>query len=111
MTAAVDRAGWDGRWFRRAYDDFGRPVGSQECAEGQIFIEPQGICIMAGIGLADGRAGQALEAVREKLATPHGIVLQQPGLLPLLPELVRSLLTRPVIKRMPVSSATPIPGS
>jgi cellobiose phosphorylase len=79
MTTAVDRAGWDGRWFRRAYDDFGRPVGSQECAEGQIFIEPQGICIMAGIGLADGRAGQALDAVREHLATPHGIVLQQPA--------------------------------
>jgi cellobiose phosphorylase len=79
MTAVVEQAGWDGNWFRRAYDDFGRPVGSQECAEGQIFIEPQGICIMAGIGLKDGRAGQALDAVRERLATPHGIVLQQPA--------------------------------
>jgi cellobiose phosphorylase len=79
MTAVVDRAGWDGNWFRRAYDDFGRPVGSQECLEGQIFIEPQGICIMAGIGLEDGRASQALDAVRDHLATPHGIILQQPA--------------------------------
>jgi cellobiose phosphorylase len=71
--------GWDGAWFLRAYDHFGQKVGSHDCAEGQIFIEPQGVCIMAGIGLKDGQAEQALESVRERLATPHGIVLQQPA--------------------------------
>jgi cellobiose phosphorylase len=79
MEAAVWSAGWDGDWFRRAYDDFGQPVGSQECEEGQIFIEPQGICVMAGLGVKDGRARQALDSVAERLATPHGIVLQQPA--------------------------------
>ena len=78
MTAAVDAHGWDGDWFRRAYDFFGEPIGSAANAEGQIFIEPQGICIVAGIGLDDGRASRALAAVRDRLATPHGIVLQQP---------------------------------
>jgi cellobiose phosphorylase len=85
LTTAVDmeetiwQSGWDGAWFRRAYDDFGNPVGSQECAEGQIFIEPQGICIMAGLGLSNGCARRALDSVKERLATPHGIVLQQPA--------------------------------
>jgi cellobiose phosphorylase len=79
MAAAVDAWGWDGAWFRRAYDAFGQPVGSAECAEGQIFVEPQGICIMAGIGLNAGRAARALESVAEHLATPHGIILQQPA--------------------------------
>jgi cellobiose phosphorylase len=79
MRAAVDSAGWDGAWFRRAYDDAGQPVGSRECEEGQIFIEPQGMCIMAGLGLEDGRALQALDSVAERLATPHGILLQQPA--------------------------------
>ena len=78
MVQAVDAHGWDGAWFRRAYDFFGQPIGSAANAEGQIFIEPQGICLMAGIGLQDGRAATALAAVRERLATPHGIVLQQP---------------------------------
>ena len=78
MVAAVDAHGWDGEWFRRAYDFFGEPIGSASNEEGQIFIEPQGICILAGIGLDDGRAVRALAAVRERLATPHGIVLQQP---------------------------------
>ncbi len=76
---AVMSAGWDGAWFRRAYDDFSRPVGSRENEEGQIFIEPQGLCVMAGLGLKDGRAESALAAVKERLATPHGIVLQQPA--------------------------------
>lgn len=71
--------GWDGNWFRRAYDDNGDPLGSQVNQEGRIFIEPQGICVMAGIGLDDGKAAQAMEAVRDQLATPHGIVLHQPA--------------------------------
>lgn len=79
MEKAVWEAGWDGEWFRRAYDDYGRPIGSQENEEGKIFIEPQGICIMAGLGLEDGRAVQALDSVARYLATPHGIILQQPA--------------------------------
>ncbi len=79
MTATIYAHGWDGGWFLRAYDDFGNPLGSQKNEEGQIFIEPQGICIMAGIGLRDGKARKALDAVNEHLATLHGIVLQQPA--------------------------------
>ncbi|MGD0861707.1 MAG: glycosyl hydrolase family 65 protein [Candidatus Limnocylindrales bacterium] len=79
MTGAVETAGWDGAWFRRAYDYFGQVIGSSENEEGQIFIEPQGMCIMAGIGLDDGKAARALASVRERLATPHGIVLNNPA--------------------------------
>jgi cellobiose phosphorylase len=79
MTGATLEHGWDGNWFRRAYDDFGHVLGSKENAEGQIFIEPQGMCIMAGIGLEDGKARRALDAVAAHLATPHGVVLLQPA--------------------------------
>lgn len=79
MEATVKQHGWDGAWFRRAYDAFSQPIGSHWNEEGQIFIEPQGMCIMAGIGLDDGRADQALASVAERLATPHGIMLQQPA--------------------------------
>jgi cellobiose phosphorylase len=79
MEATVCKHGWDGEWFLRAYDDFGNKVGSKECDEGKIFIEPQGFCVLAGIGLNDGLAHRALESVRKYLATPHGIVLQQPA--------------------------------
>jgi cellobiose phosphorylase len=79
MQKTVRRHGWDGEWFLRAYDDFGRKVGSRECAEGKIFIESQGVCAMAGIGFDDGTAQRALESVKERLATRHGIVLNQPA--------------------------------
>ncbi len=79
MEEVVRRHGWDGEWFLRAYDDFGHKVGSKECDEGKIFIETQGFCPMAGIGLEDGTAARALESVREHLATGHGIILQQPA--------------------------------
>src|SRR5690606_19880633 len=79
MTGAITEHAWDGAWFRRAYDYFGNLIGSSENDEGQIFIEPQGMCIMAGVGLEDGMATRALASVRERLATEHGIVLQQPA--------------------------------
>jgi cellobiose phosphorylase len=79
MEAAVAEHGWDGDWFLRAYDHYGHKVGSRECNEGQIFVESQGICILAGLGLDDGRAARALASVRERLLTPHGIVLHQPA--------------------------------
>jgi cellobiose phosphorylase len=79
MESTVWASGWDGEWFRRAYDDFGKPVGSKECEEGKIYIEPQGICVLAGLGVDDGRAQKALNSVEKYLATPHGIVLQNPA--------------------------------
>jgi len=75
---AVDRHGWDGEWFLRAYDATGTPVGSCESHEGSIYVEPQGICPMAGIGIEDGRAESALDAVAESLLTDHGIALLHP---------------------------------
>ncbi len=79
MKELVESVGWDGGWFLRAYDDFGDKVGSHECEEGKIFIEPQGFCVLAGVGLDNGMARKALDAVDKWLTTPHGIVLQQPA--------------------------------
>lgn len=72
-------AGWDGEWFLRAYDAFSQPVGSKSCEEGQIFIEPQGMCVMAGIGVENGCAEKALRSVQERLDSKFGIVLHQPA--------------------------------
>jgi cellobiose phosphorylase len=79
MEKVIYQHGWDGAWFIRAYNDFGKPIGSKVCKEGKIFIESQGMCVMAGIGLKDGKAKRALDSVNKHLATEHGIVLQQPA--------------------------------
>ncbi len=79
MTEAVEKYGWDGEWFLRAYDAHGDKVGSNECDEGKIFIEPQGYCVMAGIGKDNGMAQKAMDSVREHLLFEYGVVLNWPA--------------------------------
>ena len=79
MTAAIEKDGWDGEWFVRAYDAMGHKVGSHECEDGKIYIESQGYCVMAGVGVENGKAEKALESVHKMLETKHGIVLLQPA--------------------------------
>lgn len=79
MYQAILNAGWDGNWFLRAYDAYSEKVGSSECKEGQIFIEPQGFCVMAGVGVKEGLAEKALDSVKERLDTRYGIMLLQPA--------------------------------
>ena len=79
MIETVNRHGWDGDWFLRAYDAMGKKIGSRECEDGQIFIESNGFAVMAGIGINDGRALKALDSVKDKLDTKYGIVLLQPA--------------------------------
>lgn len=79
MYDRVLEAGWDGEWFLRAYDAAGNKVGSKECEDGQIYIEPQGFCVLAGIGVKEGLAQKALDSVKERLDTKYGIVLLQPA--------------------------------
>ena len=76
---ATTTAGWDGEWFVRAYDAHGNKVGSKECEEGQIYIEPQGFCVLAGIGVKEGLAEKALTSVKERLDTKYGIMILQPA--------------------------------
>lgn len=78
MVETVDKYGYDGKWFLRAYDAFGNKVGSNECEEGKIFIESQGFCVMAGIGKENGKAKMALDSVKELLECQYGITLNQP---------------------------------
>ena len=93
---AVLDSGWDGEWFLRAYDAYSHKVGSRECEEGQIFIEPQGFCVLAGIGVQEGLAQKALDSVQKHLDITWS--------------LERSAPTRPGTRKMPESSATIIPG-
>ena len=79
MKKTVLEHGWDGEWFRRAFDAFGHIVGGRECDEGQIFLEPQGMCVMAGIGKDSGEAEKALESVQKYLDTKYGVVLLTPA--------------------------------
>ncbi len=79
MIEAVKQHGWDGEWYLRAYDFYGNKIGSHENEEGKIFIESQGWCTMAGIGLQEGMVDKALDSTKKYLDSEHGIVLNNPA--------------------------------
>ena len=79
MIEAVEKYGWDGEWFLRAYDYFGNPIGSSTNDEGKIFIESQGWCTMAAIGQDKGMCDKALDSVKSMMDCEHGIVLNNPA--------------------------------
>lgn len=79
MNTALTTSGWDGEWFLRAYDAYSRPVGSHTDTEGRIYIEPQGMCVMAGVGLDDGKAQQALASVKRELTSEWGTAILAPA--------------------------------
>jgi len=78
MTDTILRDGWDGEWFLRAYDAYGNTIGSDECAEGKIFIEPQGFCTLAGVGKDTGHGLKAMESTRKHLLGEYGVELLSP---------------------------------
>ena len=79
MDEAVQKHGWDGEWYLRAYDFYGNKIGSSENEEGKIFIESQGWCTMAGIGLDKGMVDKAIDSVERMMDCEHGIVLNNPA--------------------------------
>ena len=79
MIEAVKKHGWDGEWYLRAYDFYGRKIGSNECEEAKIFIESQGWCTMAEIGADEGMVAKSLDSCKKYLECEHGMVLNNPA--------------------------------
>ena len=62
----LERHGWDGEWYRRAYFDSGQPLGSSENSECMIDSIAQSWAVLSGAA-SDERAITAMEAVNEHL--------------------------------------------
>jgi N,N'-diacetylchitobiose phosphorylase len=77
LHQAIDTAGWDGEWYRRAYYDNGEPIGSAKSDECQIDALVQAWAVMSRVGPAE-RAEKAMRAAEERL------VCEDPGLIRLL---------------------------
>lgn len=65
-AGALERAGWDGDWYRRAYFDDGTPLGSAQNEECRIDSIAQSWSIISGAGKPE-RASRALQSLEEHL--------------------------------------------
>jgi cellobiose phosphorylase len=66
LRASIEKHGWDGGWYRRAYFDDGTPLGSATNPECRIDSVAQSWSVLSGAGDA-GRSRQAMDAVDEHL--------------------------------------------
>ncbi|HLE82797.1 MAG TPA: glucoamylase family protein, partial [Thermoanaerobaculia bacterium] len=75
LAVALEEHAWDGAWYRRAYDDQGRPVGSAANEECRIDLIAQAWAVLSGVGDPE-RAATAMASVREHLLRPEdGLLL------------------------------------
>ena len=77
MKKVMMESAWDGNWFIRAYDANGEKMGSKDCEESKIFIEPQGFAIMSDID--KDATEKTLKAIDENLNCEFGLVLNYPA--------------------------------
>ena len=75
LKAALEREGWDGGWYRRAFFDDGTPLGSAANAECRIDSIAQSWGMISGAA-EPGRSARAMAAVNEQLVRrPDGLIL------------------------------------
>lgn len=70
QAAAILACGWDGAWWRRAFDDDGQPVGTSSAEFGKIWLNTQSWSILSNVGTPDQNR-RAMDSVAELLDTNH----------------------------------------
>jgi cellobiose phosphorylase len=76
MKALNDNA-WDGKWYTRCFDDYGKPVGSNCNQEGKIFMESQSWALISGLA-DEERTKAVINSCDEMLLTDFGYLLLAP---------------------------------
>jgi cellobiose phosphorylase len=71
----IEKSGWDGEWYRRAYFDDGSPLGSAENSECRIDSISQSWSVLSGAGDHD-RSLMAMESVDTFLVRREHRLLQ-----------------------------------
>ncbi|MEO8008140.1 MAG: cyclic beta 1-2 glucan synthetase, partial [Betaproteobacteria bacterium] len=75
LRDAIERCGWDGGWYRRAWFDDGTPLGSAENSECRIDSIAQSWSVLSGAGDAQ-RSRKAMDAVDMHLVRPDDALIQ-----------------------------------
>lgn len=77
LLERIGACAWDGDWFLRGFVDSGKPIGSARSTGSTIFLNAQSWAVIAGAGNRE-QLVRAMDSVHERLATPHGAVLNAP---------------------------------
>ena len=97
LDTQIEHYAWDGEWYLRAYRYDGFKFGSKENEEASIFLNPQSWAVFSGHAV-NQRAEQVMQAVNRRLATEHGIMICDPPVTKMDPEVIRARLFNPGMK-------------
>ncbi len=78
IIAVCEKNLWDGKWYLRGFTKSGRPIGTDSDAEGKVHMESNTWAVLSGAACAQ-RGAQAMDSVKEYLATPWGLMLNAPA--------------------------------
>ncbi|MFH1063243.1 MAG: glucoamylase family protein [Candidatus Omnitrophota bacterium] len=77
LKQAIEENAWDGNWYKRAFNDQGKAIGTVEGSEWKIDLIPQAWSVMSGFG-NEQRSRKALAAVEEHLVKENQVLLAAP---------------------------------
>ena len=87
----LEKYGWDGEWYLRAYRADGLKFGSKENDEGSIFLEPQPWAVISGYTSKE-QSQKLLDIVNKKLSTDYGLMINDPPIEKTDPHVIKSRL-------------------
>ncbi|MBE2214834.1 MAG: N,N'-diacetylchitobiose phosphorylase [Opitutaceae bacterium] len=97
LDAKIQKVCWDGKWFIWAIGQDGTVYGTKDFAEGQVYMNTQVWAVMSGAATPE-QAKQALKTMKQKCATPYGVMLCAPPFIKADPEIMKATLFNAGIK-------------
>jgi cellobiose phosphorylase len=97
LDAKIQKVCWDGKWFIWAIGQDGTVYGTENFAEGQVYMNTQVWAVLSGAATPE-QARQALATMKDTLATPYGVMLCAPPFIKANPEIMKATLFNAGIK-------------
>jgi len=97
LDRSIQRHCWDGEWFIWAIAEDGTVYGTRSFEEGQVYFNTQVWAVLSGAATPE-QAASAMAAVKERLATPYGLMLAAPPFVKASIEVMRAVVFNEGIK-------------
>lgn len=97
LDKSIQNIAWDGNWFIWAIGDDGTVYGTKDYAEGQVYLNTQVWSVISGAASPE-QAEKSLQTVKERLATPYGLMLCAPPFVKTSIEVMRAVVFNTGIK-------------
>ena len=97
LDKAIQKKCWDGKWWIWAIGEDGTVYGTKTYEEGQVYFNTQVWSVLSQAATPE-QARECLQTVKEKLATPYGLMLCAPPFVKTSVDVMRAVVFNPGIK-------------